>query len=132
APQVPAALWAHVAHRATLITAPSPDALPEAVAQAGGLFDFVFVDGDHTHGGVVRDLEGLLGATTAGAHLLCHDSHYGPICAAIDECVARHPGRLVDAGNLSTLTTAPVPRRDGTMALWGGFRLLRVVTPSLT
>lgn len=132
APLVPDTLWAGIAHRATLIAGPSPEVLPEAVARAGGLFDFVFVDGDHTRAGVERDIEALLGVTAPGAYLLCHDAHYLPILEAMEACVARHPGRLIDAGTLSTLTTAPVPRRDGTMALWGGFRLLRVVTPSLT
>ncbi len=131
-PLVPAELWATLAHRATMIRGTSPDALAEAVAVAGGLFDFAFIDGDHTHAGVVRDVEGVLTAVAPGAHLLFHDSHYWEVRDAIDECVTRHPSRLADAGTLSALATAPIAAPDGTSAQWGGFRLLRVITPSLT
>lgn len=131
-PLVPADLWATLAHRATMIRGTSPSALPEAVAVAGGLFDFVFIDGDHTQGGVVRDVEGVLTVAAPGAHLLFHDSHYWEVRDAIDACVARYPGRLVDAGTLSALSTDPIPGPDGVAAQWGGFRLLRVAATSLT
>jgi hypothetical protein len=51
---------------------------------------------------------------------------------AIDECVARYPGRLVDAGTLSALSTAAIQAPDGSSAQWGGFRLLRVVAGTLS
>lgn len=130
-PLVPEDLWARLAHRATMIRGTSPQSLPDAVAAAGGLFDFLFIDGDHTHAGVVRDIEGVLTVAAPGAHLLFHDSHYWEVRDAIDECVARHPARLVDAGTLSALATDPIPGPDGTAAQWGGFRLLRAVAPAL-
>ena len=52
--------WETVAHRATMIVGTSPDAVPQAAEMAGGAFDFVLIDGDHTTEGVRRDLEGLL------------------------------------------------------------------------
>ncbi len=131
-PLVPADVWAGLAHRATMIRGTSPGALPDAVALAGGLFDFVFIDGDHTRDGVVRDVDGVLTVAAPGAHLLFHDSHYWEVREAIDACVARHPGRLVDAGTLSALATDPIQAPDGSAAQWGGFRLLRVATTSLT
>lgn len=131
-PLVPDAVWAGLAHRATMLRGTSPSALPEAVALAGGLFDFVFIDGDHTHAGVVRDVEGVLTVAAPGAHLLFHDSHYWEVRDAIDECVSRYAGRLLDAGTLSALSTEPIQAPDGTAAQWGGFRMLRVVAASLT
>lgn len=131
-PLVPAEVWAGLAHRATMIRGTSPGVLPEAVAAAGGLFDFLFIDGDHTHAGVVRDIEGVLTVAAPGAHLLFHDSHYWEVRDAIDECVGRYPGRLVDAGTLSALATDPIAGPDGIAARWGGFRLLRAVMPALT
>lgn len=125
-PLVPAPVWAGVAHRATMIRGCSPAALVEAYTQAGGDFDFVFVDGDHTTAGVIRDVEGVLEVAAPGAHLLFHDSHYWEVEAAIDACVARHPGRLMDAGTLSVLSTAPIVAPDGTTSRWGGLRMLRV------
>lgn len=125
-PLVPEDVWASVSHRATLLRGFSPVALGEAMAVAGGPFDYVFIDGDHTHAGVVRDVEGVLGVAAPGAHLLFHDSHYWEVRDAIDECVATHPGRLLDAGTLSALSTEPMRAPDGREARWGGFRLLRL------
>ncbi len=125
-PLVPDQVWLGLAHRATMLRGNSPGALAEATAMAGGLFDFVFIDGDHTHAGVVRDVDGVLGVAAPGAHLLFHDSHYWEVRDAIDECVTRHAGRLIDGGTLSALATEPITAPDGSQACWGGFRLLRV------
>jgi cephalosporin hydroxylase len=125
-PLVPPAVWEKVAHRATLLRGSSPDALVEAYTEAGGPFDFAFIDGDHTHTGVVRDVEGVIEVAAPGAHLLFHDSHYWEVSNAIDECLSRWPERLIDAGTLSTLSTAPLTAPDGTVSRWGGLRLLRV------
>jgi hypothetical protein len=131
-PLVPADVWAGLAHRATMLRGMSPGALADAMAMAGGPFDFVFIDGDHTHAGVVRDVEAVLAVAAPGAHLLFHDSHYWEVRDAIDECVARYPTRLVDAGTLSALATAPIQAPDGTSACWGGFRMLRLAATSPT
>ncbi len=131
-PLVSPALWASLAHRAEMIRGSSPGSLPEAAARAGGLFDFVFIDGDHTRQGVIRDIEGVLTVAATGAHLLFHDSHYWEVRDAIDDCVARWPDRLLDAGTLSAASTEPIPGPGETSARWGGFRLLRVRANSLT
>jgi hypothetical protein len=124
-PLVHTAVWATVAHRATMVRAYSPGALVEAAAQAGGPFDFIFIDGDHTRAGVIRDVEGVLALAAPGAHLLFHDSHYWEVGAAIDACLDRHIG-LLDCGTLSALATEPMVTPDGTEVRWGGFRMLRV------
>ena len=125
-PLVPDDVWAGVAHRAALIRGWSPDALVEAYTLAGGEFQFIFIDGDHTHTGVVRDVEGVLEVAAPGAHLLFHDSHYWEVANAIDDCLGRWPTRLVNAGTLSMSSTEPMAAPDGTVSRWGGLRLLRV------
>lgn len=125
-PEVPGELWASIAHRATLVRGASPAALASASATAGGPFEFVFIDGDHTRAGVARDLDGVLGVAAPGASILCHDSHYADVAGGIDDSVARHRGTLIDCGTLSAVSTEPRLRRDGTIERWGGLRLLRV------
>jgi hypothetical protein len=125
-PLVPETIWAGVGHRAVLLRGYSPDALVEAYTEAGGDFQFVFIDGDHTYDGVIRDVSGVLEVVAPGAHLLFHDSHYWEVTNAIDECLRRWPDRLRDAGTLSALSTEPIAAPDGTLSRWGGFRLLRV------
>jgi predicted O-methyltransferase YrrM len=125
-PLVPDEVWALVAHHATMLRGYSPDLLPEAYARAGGTFDFLFIDGDHTRAGLLRDIEGVLPIAAPGAHLLFHDSHYWEVAAAIDDCVERYPDRLLDVGTLSTLGTAPSIGPDGKAVRWGGLRMLRV------
>jgi predicted O-methyltransferase YrrM len=120
-PLVPPAVWETVAHRATMLRGCSPAILPSAYVQAGGEFDFIFIDGDHSREGVVRDVDGVLDVAAPGAHLLFHDSHYFEVAAAIDDSLVRHAGVLVDCGMVSTMST---PEKDGVR--WGGFRLLRV------
>jgi len=68
---------------ATLVVGTSPAALPEAVRIAGGPFQFVFIDGDHSERGVTRDLEGLVDATEKGAHLVLHDAAHPPLARGV-------------------------------------------------
>ncbi|MCS7198692.1 MAG: class I SAM-dependent methyltransferase, partial [Candidatus Bipolaricaulota bacterium] len=46
-PQIAPEDWAHMAHRATLIQKPSPEALLQAFDLTKSPFDFVFIDGNH-------------------------------------------------------------------------------------
>jgi predicted O-methyltransferase YrrM len=126
AADVPADLWASIHHRATLVRGHSPAALASASEAAGGPFDFIFIDGDHTADGVARDIDGVLTVAAPGAAILCHDAHYADVAVGIDRGLRRHAGVLVDGGLISTLSTAPSTRRDGTIESWGGLRLLRV------
>ena len=121
APVVTDEHWRLIAHRATLLTGSSPAVLEQARATAGGLFGFAFVDGDHTYGGVLRDIEGVLPVLADDAHLLFHDAHFREVRQAIDEALLRHPQRLIDCGMLS-VEENPDPEHD---AVWGGLRLLR-------
>jgi hypothetical protein len=129
-PMVSPAVWQTVAHRATMLKGYSPDSLGHAAERAGGAFDFVFIDGDHTRDGVIRDVGGVLDVVTRGAHLLFHDSHYWEVAEAIDACLVLYADALVDAGTLSTSSTPPIEGADGRTARWGGFRLLRAASNS--
>ncbi len=106
--------------RYRVISKPSPDGIPEARELAGGLFDFVLVDGLHRYDQVVRDIDGLLPHLTDGAYVLFHDAfHYG-VGTAIAEAVARTPG-LIDCGYVCRTAN---PRADAKTP-YNGFRLLR-------
>lgn len=122
-PRVTAEVWSGVAHRATLIEGCSPDALFEARRVAGGAFDIVLIDGDHSHDGVVRDLEGVMGVLASGGHILMHDAHYVEVQQGIDETLRAHAGRLVDCGMLSRAGTRD---QESEAVRWGGIRVLRL------
>lgn len=122
-PQVSDDHWATLRRRATLLRGFSPDALPEAKQLAGGSFDLILIDGDHTAAGVVRDATGALTVAAPGAHLLFHDAFNADVGSGIDEFVRAHAGRVIDVGPLtreSTSERAP----DGSSLLWGGLRLV--------
>lgn len=86
---------------AELLTGPSPRALPEAARRAGGPFEWVFVDGDHSYEGVIADLKGLVDVTASGAVILCHDAYFKPVRTAIDDALAAGLPYL-DAGMVCT------------------------------
>ena len=117
--------WARIEHRATLFTGYSPDILPEVYAKAGGPFDFVFIDGDHTYNGVLRDAEGVLPYVTAGTYLLFHDSFFPEVKQGLHDFATRYCERVADCGPITREVTiqqepnqVPVP--------WGGLHLMRV------
>ena len=114
---------------ATLLVGPSPDVLSSAQEQAGGPFDFVLVDGDHTALGVKRDLEGLLSVTTPGCLVLAHDTYNSGVGEGLGMALAQ--GGWLDAGVIST--TCHAGTEGGQPVNYGGFRLLfreGVVPPS--
>jgi predicted O-methyltransferase YrrM len=117
--------WAQVAHRATLIAGPSPDVLPQAVAAAGGQFDFALIDGDHEYPGVVRDIEGTLDVLAPTAYMLVHDANYYEVARAIDDMLAKHADKLVDCGMLSVQQTSENRIERGHPVIWGGLRMVR-------
>jgi len=124
-PLVASEHWQQLRHHATLVTGPSPEVLREAVAAAGGAFDFVLIDGDHGRAGVAKDIEGVLPVLTDGAYVIFHDAHYFEVAEAIDEMVHKHADRLMDCGMLSTEQTPEGRSIDGKPVIWGGLRLLR-------
>lgn len=123
-PQIAPEHWERLAPRTRLLTAASPDILPEAARLAGGAFDLVLIDGDHSERGVVRDAEGVLPFVAPGAHILFHDAFYEDVRRGIDGFVRRHADRVADLGLLSRECTLEAP---GSEIRWGGLRLLRVL-----
>jgi hypothetical protein len=112
--------WRDLHGRYTLLKDYSPQAIPAARDAAGGQFDFVLIDGLHTHDQVVKDLAGVLPYLADGAYVLFHDAfHYG-IATAIKEAVDSDP-RLTDCGY--PCRTARIENDPWTP--YNGFRLLR-------
>jgi hypothetical protein len=118
--------WQRISHRATIITGASPNALPAAESAAGGRFDFVLIDGDHTREGVLRDTVGVMGHVTEGAYILCHDGLNAGVARGLQEFLTGQGARVIDCGLLTREVTFLA---EGTQqARWGGLRLMRVAT----
>lgn len=68
------------------------DVLPQLVAQPGRVFDLAFLDGDHRHAEVLRDIDAALELVRPGGILSGHD--YGhPSWPGVKQAVdARYPG----------------------------------------
>lgn len=115
--------WAELADRATLITGKSPDDLTRCVAAAGGLFDFVFVDGLHTEDQVLADLRGVATSTEPGAAILCHDAYHPPVQRGIDRALADLP--LTDLGMIAHTRNDGTRVETGKTITYGGVRMLR-------
>jgi hypothetical protein len=110
-----------VADRVTFLQVPSPGGLETARELAGGLFDFVLLDGDHSETGVFHDLLGLVEVLRPGAVILAHDAYYSGVeCGVWAALNERLP--LIDAGLLST-TRHPMTQ-NGEPVAYGGFRML--------
>lgn len=110
----------HLHGRYRVIAKPSPDAIPEARAAAGGLFDLVLVDGLHQYRQVVRDIEGVLPHLADGAYVLFHDAFHFGVATAIREALEAHPA-LHDCGY--ACRTARIHYDPVTP--YNGFRMLR-------
>jgi len=113
-----------IRHRAKIITAYSPDALPEAQRAADGVFDFVLIDGDHSYLGALSDARGVMRHITDDAWILVHDSHNPIVTRAIDDFVGEYGGRVIDLGHL-TREFIQQPLDGQPSARWFGFRLLK-------
>jgi predicted O-methyltransferase YrrM len=125
-PQIAPDKWSTIQHRATLLRGLSPEALPEARALAGGLFDLILIDGDHTGAGVLRDASGALSVASPGSHILFHDCFNPDVASGISEFLRTNVGRVRDAGPLTREITHE-PDHNGAPAAWGGLRLVTVV-----
>lgn len=122
-PQVADDHWERIHHRAILIKGQSPDALPSAVEAAGGEFDFVLIDGDHSEEGVLRDASAVLPLAADGAHFLFHDSYNPDVARGIDRFVRQHAKALVNFGEMTSEYTIIV--QNNTNVKWGGLRMVR-------
>lgn len=124
-PQIDPEHWSRIGPRATLLQGFSPDVLSDAYETAGSPFDFVFVDGDHTCAGVLRDANGALPFVADGAYLLFHDSFFPDVARAIHIFAAQHSDQIVDFGTLTReVTLQPQPQAEPIQ--WGGLRMMQV------
>jgi predicted O-methyltransferase YrrM len=117
-----------IRHRATLMEAFSPSALGEAQRVAGGPFDFVLVDGDHSYASVLSDFNGVMKHLERDAYVLFHDAYHPDVGRAIADGIRQNSGVLVDAGYLTREMTQNTNESSETVA-WCGFRLIRFCPP---
>jgi predicted O-methyltransferase YrrM len=105
----------------TFLTGASPESLEKTSCLAGGLFDFVLVDGDHSVEAVRADLAGVAAIARPGAKVLLHDAYCPSVAAGIDAALAAGLP-YADAGIVSST------RHRGLIANteveFAGFRLL--------
>jgi predicted O-methyltransferase YrrM len=124
-PQIDPEHWSRIGSRATLLQGSSPDILSDAYEAAGSPFDFVFINGDHTYAGVLRDANGVLPFVADGAYLLFHDSFFPDVARAIRIYVAQHSDHIVDFGTLTReVTLQPQPQAEPIQ--WGGLRMMQI------
>ena len=124
-PQIAPEHWSRLEHRTTLLEGFSPEILPRAQEIAGGPFDFVLVDGDHTYDGVKRDAEGVLQFVADGAYLLFHDSFFPDIARALQDFGTQYADQVVDFGTLTREITV-TSQSQSDSGRWGGLRLMQV------
>jgi hypothetical protein len=124
-PEIDPEHWERFEHRVTLLQGYSPGILPEAYKLAGGPFDFVLIDGDHTYEGVMRDAAGVLPFVANGAYLLFHDSFFSEVARALSEFAHRHREQIVDFGSVTREFTVQSESQTEPIR-WGGLRLMQV------
>jgi predicted O-methyltransferase YrrM len=117
--------WERIKHRTSLFTGFSPQILAEVYNQAGNFFDFVFIDGDHTYNGIMRDAEGVLPYVTGGTYLLFHDSFFPEVKQALHDFATRYRERIVDCGPITREVTIQQEPNQASVP-WGGLHLVRV------
>ncbi|MBN1659278.1 MAG: class I SAM-dependent methyltransferase [Anaerolineae bacterium] len=124
-PAVAAEHWQLLAKRTTLIEGYSPQILPQVMRLAGGRFDLVLIDGDHTYRGVLADANGALACAEHGGYILFHDGFHVDVKRAIDEFVEAHREQVIDLGMLTREVTSQLDDA-GNRVEWGGLRLVYV------
>ncbi len=125
-PRIAPELWSAIEHRTSKLVGFSPQILHQAQQVAGGNFDFILIDGDHTYEGALRDAEGVLSVATPNAFLLFHDSLFPDVKRAIDDFVLAHPSHVADFG-LFTREYSTQSLDNGTEVRWGGLRMLKTL-----
>jgi len=122
APKIATETWAKLQHRAKLYQGHSPDILKVVATEAGGSFDLIFIDGDHSYEGVMRDAEGILPYAEPGSYIIFHDIFFDDVRRATDDFVARYSERIADLGVLTReFTTQKI---NDVLVKWAGLRLL--------
>ena len=116
--------WQKIEHRATFIEGYSPAILPKAEEAAGGKFDFVLIDGDHSYEGVLRDARGVMPHLAPNAYLLFHDSFFTNVARGLNQFANENANHLVDFGSLTREVTVEAHEEKGAIQ-WGGLRLMQ-------
>lgn len=124
-PQISPEHWELLKPRTTLLKGYSPQILPQAVEAAGGLFDLVLIDGDHTYQGLMRDAEGILPHVADGAYILFHDSLFVEVAKGLRDFANKYHTQLVDFGTLTREVTTQ-QRENDTPVQWGGLRMMQI------
>ena len=109
--------WSALAHNSTRVRGKFPKDLSEIPGLPGALFDFVFVDGDHSYRGVRRDLEHLIELVCPDTHILLHDAFNSDVAKGIREAVASRD--YVDCGSVGRVKNDSLGAEH-----FGGLRLL--------
>lgn len=125
-PRFPPELLSRIAHRAVVLKGFSTDPaiLTQAHKEAGSLFDLIFIDGDHSYLGALRDVEVASPLLRSGGYLLFHDAHYAEVHRAIEEALKHFS--FLDCGLLSVEENPILEASSGRKVAWGGLRLLRL------
>ncbi len=125
-PQVEDSNWRQIEHRSVLVQGWSPAVLKQAAKEAGGPFDFVFIDAGHQTNAVMRDAHGVFRYLSDGAYILFHDSFRLGVKRAIDRFVNIHSLSVVDFGLLTReFTRSEGTEADGSAQMSCGFRLVQ-------
>ena len=115
---------AGICHRFTLVAGHSPRDIKGLADQAGGKFELLLVDGDHSYEATLADLRGVMPVASPDAVILIHDAYNAQVSRAVDDFVASLDGGVVDGGMLAT-SCNEMTEANGALK-WGGLRLLRL------
>ncbi len=105
--------------RVHFLEKPSPEAIPEAEAIAGGPFDFALIDGIHVYEQAKKDFEAAMRHMAPRGYLLFHDAFNFGVNEAIKE-VLEGDNRLHDCGYLCA-----TPSTTEDFSAYWGLRLVR-------
>ena len=123
-PRISPEHWEKLKHRSTVVEGFSPDVLSKAQQIAGGPFDFVLIDGDHSYEGLMRDAVGVLPFVSNGAYILFHDSFFSEVRRGLDDFVKEYADQVVDFGAMTREVT--LQQTNAVPIEWGGLRMVQV------
>ncbi|MFM7166726.1 MAG: class I SAM-dependent methyltransferase [Planctomycetaceae bacterium] len=104
----------------------SPEVIGQASQLVNGLFDFVFIDADHSYDAVVADLLGVLPYVEENGYIVMHDANYAGVWDAVQRVVS--DTGITDCGLFCRDANRNYTHLQsrGRPAVWGGLHLLRV------
>ena len=116
-PKIPPNVWQKIKKRTTIHIGDSFKLINSLFYNNN--FDFVFIDGDHTFNGVIKDSFSAIKILNKDGYILYHDCHHDEIEKAINHIIKKFKN-INDCGIISTKINKSIPEQ-----IWGGFRLLR-------